>query len=188
MHVLRHHNTRSDHISSQLTTDISVLKSNVFPLREAVENDEEDVFEDCIDSKSQIFSLSTTSESLYSKIYTTKKKFDDLLKSLLLLHMFVGRKLHSLKDVAMSNITQLATGHLTPVVTNAPHYNAPKPYPVVSEKPRDLAKTGHVMGKQLRRQNHMSIKNNAVNSNRKRGMKYGRFQSNVGHRESWQSH
>ena len=156
----------------------------VLPYHEAVENDDEDLFEDCIDSPSKIFSLSK-SESLYSKFYATKKKMEDLLRSLVLLHLLVGKKLQSWKDTAVSNITQLSTGNITPVCTTSSHYDARKSFVPVTERTRDHTNVSHVTDKQLRRQNRMVTRNKMVNSNRQRGMKNGRFQNNVGHRESW---
>ena len=156
----------------------------VHPCHEAVENDDEEVFEDCIDSTFKIFSL-ITSESLYSKFYTTKKKLENLMRSLLLLHLFVGQKLQSWKDTTMSNIAQLSTGLTGPVQTSTPHYDVTKSFTSVPDKSCGHTNAGHVTGKQLRRQNRFAMRNNVVNSNRQRGMKNGRFQSNVGHRESW---
>ena len=156
----------------------------VLPYQEDIGNDDEEVFHDCIGSTSKIFSLNA-SECLYSTFNTTKKKLEDLFKPLLFLHLFVGKKLQSWKDTTMSNITQLSTGYINTVQTTAPRCDVTKPFVPVPEKSCGHKNTGHVTGKQLRRQNRMAIKNNAVKSNRKRGMKNGRFQSNVGHRESW---
>ncbi|CAB4003721.1 Hypothetical predicted protein [Paramuricea clavata] len=156
----------------------------VLPYHDAVENDDEDIFEDCMDSTFKIFSLST-SESLYSKFNATKKKLEDLLRSLLLLHLFVGKKFQSWKDTTMSNLSQLSTGHVIPAKTITPHYDVTKSFVSVPEKSQGPTNAGHVTGKKLRRQNRMAMRNNVVNSNRQRGMKNGRFQNNVGHRESW---
>ena len=155
----------------------------VLPYQEAVENDDEEIFEDCSDSSSKIFSL-CKNESLYSKFYATKKKIEDLLRSLLLMHLLVGKKLQSWKDTAISNITQLSTENITPVHTS-PYCGAKKSSVPVTEMKRKHTHVDHVTGKQLRRQNRMTMRSKAVNSNRQRGMKNGRFQNNVGHRESW---
>jgi hypothetical protein len=156
----------------------------VTPYSEAIESDDEDVFEDCIDSPFKIFSLSA-SQSLCSKLYTTKKKLENLLSSLLFLHLLVGKKLQSWKDTTMSNISQLSTGFVSAIQTPTPHYQVAKPFVPLPEKSRGHPNAGRVPGKQLRRQNRFATKNNVVNSNRQRGMKNGRFQNNVGHRESW---
>ena len=156
----------------------------VLPYHDAVENDDEDIFEDCMNSTFKIFSLST-SESLYSKFNATKKKLEDLLRSLLLLHLFVGKTFQSWKDTTMSNLSQLSTGHLIPAQTITPHYDVTKSFVSVPDKSQGPTNAGHVTGKKLRRQNRMAMRNNVVNSNRQRGMKNGRFQNNVGHRESW---
>ena len=156
----------------------------VVPFSEAVESDDEDVFEDCIGSTFKIFSLSA-SKSLCSKLYTTKKKMENLLSSLLFLHLFVGKKLQSWKDTTMSNISQLSTGLVSPILPTTPHYEVTKSFVPVPEKSQGRPNAGYVTGKQLRRQNRFTQRNNVVNSNRRRGMKNGRFQNNVGHRESW---
>lgn len=171
--------------------DVVTRDERIFPrmippdLGKAVENDDEDILKDCSDSPSKIFSLSSLSktESLYSKFYATKKKLEDLLRSLVLLHLLVGKKLQSWKDTAMSNITPLSTENITPVHTTTPYYDARKSF--VPERTRDHTSVSHVTDKQLRRQNRMAMRNKVVNSNRQRGMKNGRFQNNVGHRESW---
>ena len=156
----------------------------VVPYSEAVESDDEEVFEDCVDSTFKIFSLSA-SNSLCSKLYTTKKKLEHLLSSLLFLHLFVGKKLQSWKDTTMSSISRLSTGLVSPILTTTPHYEVTKSFVPVPEKSRGHSNAGNVTSKQLRRQNRFTTRNNMVNSNRQRGMKNGRFQNNVGHRESW---
>lgn len=163
---------------SMISADLNVKL--VHPCCEPVENDNDDVFEDCIDWASHIFSMKTPADNLYSKYCTTKKTLKDLLKSLLLLHLFVGESIQSWKDTAMLNIAQLTT----PVQNKATlHHDLTKA--PVAEKTRGYSNSEQATGKQLRRLNRITARNNVVNSNRQRGMKNGCFQKNVGHRESW---
>ena len=155
----------------------------VLPYDEAVAKKDGGILEyRCDDaSKSILFSVAT-SETLHSKFSTTKKRMEDLVRSLLILHLVVSKKLQSWKDATISNISQLLFEYVIPAHFPAPHYDGTKPFP---ERSYCHTNAGQVTGKQLRRQNRMAVRNNVVNSNRQRGMKCGRFQNNVGHHDSW---
>lgn len=118
-------------------------------------------------------------ESLHSRIRKTRKRVEKILNSLLLLHFLIGEKLHCWK----TRITNFSADNIltpkSPVSCCATS--------TITSRDKHVRKvnTVHVTNKQLRRQNRATLRNNLSNSNRQRGMKNGRFQSNVGHRESW---
>lgn len=144
---------------------------------------EDVVLQDYKEPPSKIFSINT-SESLYSRFYSTKNKFENLLRSIIVLHILLKKKLESWKT--MCNISKISIPSSTPTSTIAPYCNTKQPFSTIPEKsPRCQAHAVNVTTKQLRRQNRCAMRNHTTTSNRQRGMKCGRFQNNVGHRESW---
>lgn len=149
------------------------------------------ILQDYRESPSKMFSINPF-ESLHARLFSTKTKFENLLRSIMVLHFILNKKLESWKSFSsgmfrnFSFANQTSMFRSTVASTIVPQFDIkPASFVTTSEKSRCSANSLNLTTKQLRRQNRRGNRSCATTSNRQRGMKHGRFQNNVGRRESW---
>lgn len=151
---------------------------------------EDIVIQDNRESPSKIFSINSF-ESFYTRFFSTKSKFESLLKSVMVLHCLLNKKLESWKSTSSLfwefplGYRQISTPKSTPASGTGVHCNTKHQFLTNPRTLRHQADVQNVTAKQIHRQNRRAMRNQVTNSNRQRGMKSGRFNNNVGHRESW---
>ena len=148
------------------------------------------ILQDYRESPSKMFSINPFESALHARLFSTKAKFENLLRSIMVLHFILNKKLESWKSFSSGMFrnfpfaNQTSKFRSTAASTVVPQYDN-KPSFATTPETYFPAKSFNLTTKQLRRQNRRANRSCATTSNRQRGMKHGRFQNNVGRRESW---
>lgn len=148
------------------------------------------ILQDYRESPSKFFSINPFESALHARLFSTKAKFENLLRSIMVLHFILNKKLESWKSFSSGMFRNFPFANQTSMFTSTAASTVVQQYdnkPSFAATPETQfpAKSFNLTTKQLRRQNRCANRSCATTSNRQRGMKHGRFQNNVGRRESW---